>query len=67
MNGELSASTLPTCGTALSLCCFLLGVPPRTVMHIVRHTVMEMAMERYEHVNLDDQREALNLRDQALR
>lgn len=44
-----------------------LGVPPRTVMQIVGHTVMEMTMERYGHVNLDDQREALRLLDQALR
>ena len=44
-----------------------LGVPPRTVMQIVGHTVMEMTMERYGHVNLDDQREALSLLDQALR
>jgi integrase len=44
-----------------------LGVPPRTVMQIVGHTVMEMTMERYGHVNLDDQREALNLIDQVLR
>jgi integrase len=44
-----------------------LGVPPRTVMQIVGHTVMEMTMERYGHVNLDDQREALNLLDQELR
>lgn len=44
-----------------------LGVPPRTVMQIVGHTVMEMTMERYGHVNLEDQREALSLIDQALR
>ena len=44
-----------------------LGVPPRTVMQIVGHTVMEMTMERYGHVNLDDQRETLSLLDQALR
>jgi len=44
-----------------------LGVPPRTVMQIVGHTVMEMTMERYGHVNLGDQREALNLLGQALR
>jgi integrase len=44
-----------------------LGVPPRTVMQIVGHTVMEMTMERYGHVNLGDQREALNLLDQELR
>jgi integrase len=31
-----------------------LGVPPRTVMQIVGHTVMETTMERYGHVNLDD-------------
>jgi integrase len=44
-----------------------LGAPPRTVMQIVGHTVMEMTMERYGHVKLDDQREALNLLNQALR
>jgi site-specific recombinase XerC len=44
-----------------------LGVPPRTVMQIVGHTVMEMTTERYGHVNLDNQREALSLLDQALR
>jgi integrase len=44
-----------------------LGVPPRTVMQIVGHTVMEMTMERYGHVNLGDQREALNLLSQVLR
>jgi len=44
-----------------------LGAPPRTVMQIAGHTVMEMTMERYGHVNLADQREALNLLDQALR
>lgn len=44
-----------------------LGAPPRTVMQIVGHTVMEMTMERYGHVKLDDQRDALNLLDQALR
>ncbi|MGB9281030.1 MAG: tyrosine-type recombinase/integrase [Pseudonocardiaceae bacterium] len=44
-----------------------LGVPPRTVMQIVGHTMMEMTMERYGHMNLDDQREALSLLDQALR
>jgi hypothetical protein len=36
-------------------------------MQIVGHTVMEMTMERYGYVNLNDQREALNLLDQALR
>ena len=44
-----------------------LGEPARTVMQIVGHTMMEMTMERYGHVNLDDQREALSLLDQALR
>lgn len=44
-----------------------LGVPPRTVMQIVGHTVMEMTMECYGHVNLDDQREAFDLLDQALK
>jgi integrase len=44
-----------------------LGVSPRTVMQIVGHTVMEMTMERYGHVNLDHQREALSLLNQALK
>ena len=43
------------------------GVPPRTVMQIVGHTVTEMTMERYGHVNLDDQRNALSFLDEALR
>jgi hypothetical protein len=37
------------------------------MMQIVGHTVMTMTMERYSHVNLDDQREALNLLGQELR
>lgn len=40
-----------------------LGVPPRTVMQIVGHTVMEMTMERYGHVNLDEQRAAVERLD----
>jgi hypothetical protein len=36
-------------------------------MQIVGHTVMEMTMERYGHVNLDDQREALSLLDRVFR
>jgi integrase len=36
-------------------------------MQIVGHTVMEMTMERYGHVNLDDQREALSLLDEVFR
>ena len=35
-------------------------------MQIAGHTVMEMTMERYGHVNLTDQRQALSLLDQAL-
>jgi hypothetical protein len=36
-------------------------------MQIVGHTVMETTMERYGHVNLDDQSEALSLLDQVFR
>jgi integrase len=36
-------------------------------MQIVGHTVMETTMERYGHVNLDDQREALSLLDEVFR
>lgn len=41
-------------------------MPTKTVMEIVGHTVMQMTMERYGHVNLDDQRQALELLRQAL-
>ncbi|NUS74191.1 MAG: tyrosine-type recombinase/integrase [Corynebacteriales bacterium] len=30
------------------------GVPPRTVMDIVGHTTLEMMMNTYGHVTLDD-------------
>ena len=36
-----------------------LGVPPRTVMEIAGHTALEMTMNVYGHVTLDDKREAL--------
>ncbi|MDD7920992.1 tyrosine-type recombinase/integrase [Actinomycetospora callitridis] len=42
-----------------------LGVPPRTVMQVVGHTVMEMTMERYGHVNLDEQRAAVERLDRV--
>jgi integrase len=37
-----------------------LGVPPRTVMEIVGHTTLEMTMNVYAHVSLDDKRSALD-------
>lgn len=38
-----------------------LGVPPRVVMKIVGHAAIEMTMNVYGHVALDDQRAALDL------
>lgn len=38
-----------------------LGVPPRTVMEIVGHSSLEMTMNAYGHVTLDDKRAALDL------
>ncbi len=37
-----------------------LGVPPRTVMEIAGHSALEMTMNVYGHVTLDDKREALD-------
>lgn len=37
-----------------------LGVPPRTVMEIAGHTALEMTMNVYAHVTLDDKRAALD-------
>jgi integrase len=37
-----------------------LGVPPRTVMEIVGHITLEMTMNVYAHVSLDDKRSALD-------
>jgi integrase len=37
-----------------------LGVPPRTTMDIVGHTTMEMTMNVYGHVSIEDKREALD-------
>ena len=37
-----------------------LGVPPRTVMEIAEHSALEMTMNVYAHVTLDDKREALD-------
>jgi integrase len=45
-----------TCVTLL----LSLGVPPRVVMEIVGHSALEMTMNVYGHVALDDQREALD-------
>lgn len=36
-----------------------LGVPPRTVMEIAGHSALEMTMNVYAHVSLEDKREAL--------
>ena len=36
-----------------------LGVPPLTVMEIAGHSALEMTMNVYGHVTLDDRREAL--------
>lgn len=38
-----------------------LGVPPRTVMEIAGHSGLEMTMNVYAHVTLDDKREALDM------
>ncbi|MFC6695955.1 tyrosine-type recombinase/integrase [Nocardioides daphniae] len=37
-----------------------LGVPPRIVMEIAGHSALEMTMNVYAHVSLDDKRDALN-------
>ena len=37
-----------------------LGVPPRTVMEIAGHSALEMTMNVYAHVTLDDKRTALD-------
>jgi integrase len=37
-----------------------LGVPPRTAMDIVGHSIIEMTMNVYGHVTLDDKRKALD-------
>ena len=37
-----------------------LVVPPRTTMEIVGHTTLEITMNVYGHVTLDDKREALD-------
>ncbi|WP_339126086.1 hypothetical protein [Pseudonocardia sp. D17] len=38
-----------------------LGVSPRVVMEIVGHSAIEMTMNVYAHVSLDNQRTALDL------
>jgi integrase len=45
-----------TCVTLL----LSLGVPPRVVMEIAGHSALEMTMNVYGHVALDDQRQALD-------
>lgn len=40
-----------------------LGVPPRTVMEIAGHSGLEMTMDVYAHVSLEDKREALDKLD----
>lgn len=42
------------------------GVHPRTVMEIVGHSAIEMTMNIYGHVNLDNQRRALEDLDKEL-
>ena len=42
------------------------GTHPRTVMQIVGHTVLGTTIELYGHVNVHDQRAALDLLDQLL-
>ncbi|PVG82565.1 hypothetical protein DDE18_12775 [Nocardioides gansuensis] len=37
-----------------------LGVPPRTAMEIVGHSTIEMTMNVYGHVTLDEKRSALD-------
>ena len=37
-----------------------LGVPPRTAMDIAGHSTIEMTMNVYGHVSLDEKREALD-------
>ena len=37
-----------------------LGVPPRTVMEIAGHSALEMTMNVYAHVTLDDKRKAMD-------
>jgi integrase len=44
--------------TCVSMLLYL-GVPPRVVMEIVGHAALEMTMNVYGHVNLDDQRTTL--------
>jgi integrase len=44
-----------------------LGVPPRTVMEIAGHSALEMTMNVYAHVTLDDKREALERLDELFR
>ncbi|MET8229059.1 hypothetical protein ABZS77_00045 [Micromonospora sp. NPDC005298] len=65
MQSECSAAGLPAirlhdlwhgCVSVL----LALGVPPRTVMDIVRHSTLEMTTTVYGHVSLDDKRAALD-------
>lgn len=44
----------------------VLGVPPRTVMEILGHSTLEMTMNLYAHVSLDDQRAALGKLDELI-
>jgi integrase len=37
-----------------------MGVPPRTAMEIVGHSTIEMTMNVYGHVSLDEKRRALD-------
>jgi integrase len=44
-----------------------LGVPPRTVMEIAGHSALEMTMNVYAHVTLDDKRQALDRLEELFR
>ena len=52
-----------TSGTAVCRCCSASGcrhAPPRTAMDIAGHSTIEMTMNVYGHVTLDEKREALD-------
>ena len=49
-----------TSDTGAYPCSWASGVPPRTVMEIAGHSALEMTMNVYAHVSLDDKRQALD-------
>jgi integrase len=56
MNRLRLTATLPaTAFSALATCSW---IPPRTVMEIAGHATLEMTMNIYAHVTLDDKRSA---------